>query len=94
MKIYYEKFSSSFPNVTEQEFNNIYSWLEKEGFISFYARMHHDAYIFYVESLKNYPPDIANKNATLDTAEAFDLAPSTVRGIKSRFVENTKQSSI
>ena len=61
MQIYYDKFKKQFPNVTKEEYERIYNFLEHEGFISTTRRGHHEIYSFFEESKKNYPKDIANK---------------------------------
>ena len=88
MQIYYNKFKKQFPNVTKEEYESIYNFLEKEGFISTTRRGHHEIYSFFEESKKNYPKDIANKCAEMDTAQMFDISRSLVRQIKSFFVTN------
>lgn len=88
MQIYYDKFKQTFPNITKQEFDLIYNWLEKEGFMPITPRVHHEIYTFFVESKKNYPPEKANTSAEIDTALMFDVSRSLVRQIKSFFVRN------
>ena len=88
MQLYYNKFKQSFPNHSKEEFEAIYNWLEREGFISTTPRNHHEIYTFFVESQKNYPKDISNKCAEIDTASMFDVSRSLVRKVKSLFVIN------
>ena len=88
MQLYYNKFKESFPNITQDEFNKIYNYLEHEGFMPLSVRFQHEVYTFFVESKKNYDEKVANKSAEIDTAQMFDISRSRVRQIKSHFVKN------
>lgn len=93
MKIYYNKFKESFPEISKEDYERIYNYLEHEGFISTTARGLHEIYTFYKESLKNYEGKNANKCAEMDTASMFNMSTSRVRQIKLHFVKNYKPYS-